>query len=79
MAPQKRTPAMTGALEDNSATALNPRISKAKTEKQESRPGQLVDRYGHIHGEAVLTHWSPAALRALGIHRLGDDPEGGGS
>jgi hypothetical protein len=38
MPPSKRTPAtaMTGALEDNSAAVLNPRVSKAKTETQES-------------------------------------------
>jgi hypothetical protein len=31
-------------------------------------PGQLV-RYGQVHSEAVLSNWSPAALKALGIRR----------
>jgi hypothetical protein len=39
--------------------------------------GQLIDRYGHVHSEAVLINWSPQALKALGIHRVGDEPEGG--
>jgi hypothetical protein len=67
-----RTPAtaMTGALEGNSAAALNPRVNKAKTEKQESRSGQLVDRFGHLHTDAVLRNWSPAAIRAMGIRPI---------
>jgi hypothetical protein len=32
--------------------------------------GQLVDRWGNKHSESVFTHWSPAAIKALGITRL---------
>jgi hypothetical protein len=37
-------------------------------------PGQLVDRYGNLHTEGVLRNWSPAALKALGIRRVGGEP-----
>ena len=40
------------------------------TDKPELRSGQIVDRYGHVHSEAVFKNWSPAAIEALGIHRL---------
>jgi len=72
MASQKRTPAtaMTGALEDGHG-------NDASRDTQPARVGQLVDRYGHVHGEIVLTAWSPQALKALGVRRVGDDPEGG--
>ena len=33
---------------------------------------QLLDKYGHVHSEAVLRHWTPAALKALGIRRVGE-------
>lgn len=39
---------------------------------QAPRAGQLIDRYGHPHSEAVLVHWSPAAIKAMGIRRAGD-------
>ena len=32
----------------------------------------LVDRYGHRHSEGILTSWSPAALKALGVVRRGE-------
>jgi hypothetical protein len=38
-------------------------------------PGQLVDKYGHLHSEAVFRSWSPAAIKALGIRRV--EAEGG--
>jgi len=41
--------------------------------------GQLIDKYGHLHTEAIFLNWSPAAIRALGIHRVGDEPKGGGA
>ena len=72
MAPHKRTPAtaMTGALE-NVACQLGSRDSNPP------RPGQLIDKHGHHHTEAVLTAWSPQALKALGVRRVGDEPKGG--
>ena len=32
-----------------------------------------IDIHGHRHSEAVLHHWSPAALKALGIRRVEPD------
>jgi hypothetical protein len=32
-----------------------------------------VDRYGHRHSAAVLAHWSPAVLRALGVRPLTEE------
>jgi hypothetical protein len=52
-----------------------PPRKRAKTENQESHPGQLVDRFGHLHSEAVLKNWSAGAIRALGIRPL--DEKGG--
>jgi hypothetical protein len=40
------------------------------TDKPQERVGQLIDKYGHVHSEAVLRNWTPAAVKALGIHRL---------
>jgi hypothetical protein len=64
----------TGPLEDCHAGELdNFPNSEPQTKTQAPKPvGQLVDRYGHVHSEAVLTHWSPAALKALGIRRVTD-------
>jgi hypothetical protein len=31
-----------------------------------------------VHSEEIFKNWSPAAVRALGIHRVvGDEPKGG--
>jgi len=37
----------------------------------EPRDGQLIDRYGHLHSEGVLSAWSPAMLRIMGVRRVG--------
>lgn len=38
----------------------------------ETGAGQpLVDKHGHRHSEAVFRNWSPAAIKALGIRRVG--------
>jgi hypothetical protein len=29
-----------------------------------------VDKYGHPHSEAVVRHWHPKALKALGVRRV---------
>ena len=49
--------------------------AKAEVVRKNPQPrvGQLVDRYGQIHSESVLRDWSPQALKALGIHRVGDE------
>jgi hypothetical protein len=36
--------------------------------------GQLIDRYGHLHSEAIFKNWSPAAIKALGIRRVEVEP-----
>jgi hypothetical protein len=36
------------------------------------RPGQLVDRFGHLHSESVFANWSAGALKALDVHRYGE-------
>jgi hypothetical protein len=41
--------------------------------------GQLRDKYGNPHSEAIFKNWTPAAIRALGIYRVGDERKGGGS
>ena len=43
-----------------------------KTDKSKPKPGQLVDRYGHVHSEAIFRNWSPAAIKALGVRRIGE-------
>ena len=41
-------------------------------------PQPLIDRHGHRHTEAVLRHWSPAVLKAMGVLRVKpESPEGG--
>jgi hypothetical protein len=32
--------------------------------------GQLIDKHGHLHSEAIFRNWSPAAIKALGIRRV---------
>lgn len=39
--------------------------------------GQLIDKHGHLHSEAIFKNWSPAAIKALGIRRI--EAEGGGA
>lgn len=46
------------------ADKLNPR------NKPSPLPGQLVDRFGHAHSEAIFRNWSPAVIKALGIRRV---------
>ncbi len=35
-----------------------------------------IDKHGHAHTEAVLRHWSPAVLKALGVRRIKPETEG---
>ena len=44
--------------------------------KLKAQRGRLVDRYGHEHSEAIFENWTPAAIRALGIHRVDDADHG---
>ncbi len=34
--------------------------------------GRLVDRFGHQHSEHIFENWSPAAIKAMRIHRVDD-------
>jgi hypothetical protein len=34
----------------------------------------LVDRFGHRHSERVLTTWSPALLKVMGVRPVADTP-----
>jgi hypothetical protein len=83
MAPRKALKPATertvsGLREDSQAGELDKTPdSELKTEPQAPGIGQLIDRYGHVHSEAVLTNWSPQALKALGVHRVGDEPKDG--
>ena len=40
--------------------------------------GRLIDRYGHEHSEAIFRNWTPAAIKAMGIRRVGGEPKGAG-
>lgn len=42
----------------------------------EIEQGHLVDKYGHELSAAVFRNWSPAAIKALGVHRINDDDGG---
>lgn len=48
-------------------------------DSSQSASGQWLDKYGHLHSGAIFKNWSPAAIRALGIHRVvePDDTAGG--
>ena len=43
----------------------------------QAQPGRLIDRNGHEHSEAIFRNWTPAAIKAMGIRRVGDEPKGG--
>jgi hypothetical protein len=69
----KRSPAVVtpGPEENDPATC-----SISSTDSHEQAAGQLVDKHGHVHTEAVYRNWSPAAIRVLGIRRVGATPRG---
>lgn len=50
--------------------------SEDPTDTSPKPAGQLIDEYGHRHSEAVFRNWSPAAIKALGIRRVGGAPDG---
>jgi hypothetical protein len=43
----------------------------------QAQPGRLIDKCGHEHSEAIFRNWTPAAIKAMGIRRVGDEPKGG--
>jgi hypothetical protein len=43
----------------------------------QAQPGRLIDNCGHEHSEAIFRNWTPAAIKAMGIRRVGDEPKGG--
>jgi hypothetical protein len=63
-------PRKTGRLAD--ATSPTGIIEELKLKR-----GRLVDKHGHLHSEHIFQHWSPAAIRALGIRRVERDNDGG--
>jgi hypothetical protein len=46
----------------------HPSDNESPGPKQDRKP--FIDKHGHLHSEAILRNWSPAAIRALGIRRL---------
>jgi hypothetical protein len=42
----------------------------------EMEQARFIDKYGHEHGASIFLNWTPAARKALGIHRKDD---GGGA
>jgi hypothetical protein len=71
MAPRKRTSADGAAEALGKVEAIRLNFPDATSQA----PRQLIDRYGHVHSEAVLANWSPQALKAFGIHPVGDRDE----
>jgi hypothetical protein len=71
MCRKKRNPARaTPGFEE--ADQVGHRINSSdSTSGLKAQPGHLVDKYGHVHSEAIFDNWAPAAIRALGIRRSG--------
>jgi hypothetical protein len=75
-APHKNPPPLRSGGQLLSRTERHLGISPlSEDQARTAQHGQLIDRYGHVHSEAVLVNWSPAALS---IHRIGDEPKAGG-
>jgi hypothetical protein len=62
--PKNKAAACQGRGGDKQKTTTHEYISAAPS------TSPLIDRHGHLHSEAVLRNWSPAALTALGVRRL---------
>ena len=60
------TTAPEGAAPEEIKSDLN-----AADDIEPSEASQLIDRYGHPHSESIFRNWTPAAIRALGIRRVG--------
>ena len=69
--PQKQSPA---SLAGEHGAGKTYSVWDGKLDSDSLAPGQLIDRYGHIHSEAVFRNWSSAAIKALGIRRVGEQP-----
>jgi hypothetical protein len=72
---------MTNNKRTSAASTAEALVGDHRNDASSNRPapvrGQLVDRYGHVHSEAVLINWSSQALKVLGIRRVGDEAAGG--
>jgi hypothetical protein len=56
---------------DRLAGAISP------NNRPEARQDQYRDKYGHLLSASIFKNWSLAAIKALRIHRVGDEPKGG--
>jgi hypothetical protein len=73
MARHKRNPALAtpGLGKDNLAgRSISPDTITAELKSQR---GRLVDRFGHEHSESIFRNWSTAAIKAMGIRRVGGE------
>jgi hypothetical protein len=53
-----------GAIKPSPSTSASRDESNNPTQEQVT--GQLIDRYGHVHSEAIFKNWSPAAIKGDG-------------
>ncbi|MGI8853070.1 MAG: hypothetical protein ACR2GC_07245 [Methyloceanibacter sp.] len=65
------TTAPKGAAPEEIKSDLNTADDITPREASQPKTGQLIDRYGHHHSESIFTNWTPAAIKALGIRRMG--------
>ncbi len=56
------------ALAENRPRIREPNHPEHTNEADTAQP--LIDKHGHAHSEAVLRHWSPAVLKAMGVRRI---------
>ena len=52
----------------NAVRAISNAGDNAPTPARQDRV--LIDKHGHLHTEAILSAWSPAAIKVLGVRRL---------
>jgi hypothetical protein len=60
----------TAALAGRRKLPKRVRQPKPYTQKPSPAKGDLIDRYGHLHSEAVLRNWHPTVIKSLGIRRI---------
>jgi hypothetical protein len=74
MPPHKQKPGAAGTRQPGKCA-----LSKSGSLEDSAAPrvGQPIDRFGNVYSESIYRNWTAAAIRALGIYRVGDEPEGG--
>ena len=60
-----------GAASEEIKSDLNTADDITPREASQPNTGQLIDRYGHLHSESIFRNWTPSAIKALGIRRVG--------